>query len=107
MVGLHRGDHGVRGPALERVHSRGPGLIAMAELRVAGGEIEHAPVVQPERDSPVLHRRDLGGRAVDEPGPGIVACPAEAIAGAEFEILAAACVGRKTSAPSRFTVRAA
>ena len=69
MIGLNRGNHGIDGPSLERVHGRGPGAIDMAKLRVSGAHVEHAPVLEAETDPPALHRRHLGRLAVDEPSP--------------------------------------
>ena len=89
MVGLHRGDHRVHRSALERVHRRGPGAVDMVELRVARGEVQRAPVLQAERHLAVAHRRDLGRAAVDQAEPGIVAGPADAVARAQLDVLAA------------------
>ena len=87
MVRLHRGDHGIDRAALERVHGGGSGAVDMAELRVAGDEVERAPVLRAERNPAVLDRRDLGGAAVDEPEPGIVPGPADAVASPELDLV--------------------
>ncbi|MCY4485846.1 MAG: hypothetical protein OXF11_01870, partial [Deltaproteobacteria bacterium] len=44
MVGLHGGDHGVDGAALESVDGCGPGTVDVAQLRVARPERQCAPV---------------------------------------------------------------
>ena len=49
MLRLHRGDHGIDGAALESMHGRGPCLVDTAQLLIAGGEVEHAPVPEAER----------------------------------------------------------
>ena len=87
MVRLHRGDHGIHRPALERMHGRGPCPVDMAKLRISGGHIQHPPVSETERHLAASDRRDLGRLAVDEPEAGIVAGPAEAVAGAELDVL--------------------
>ena len=88
MVRLHRGDHGIHRPALERMHGRGPCPVDMAKLRIAGGEVEHPPVAETEHHLAARDRRDLGRLAIDEPEAGIVAGPADAVAGAELHVLA-------------------
>ena len=61
----------------------------MAQLGVAGGEVERAPVLEAERHPAVPHRRDLGRAAVDQPEARVVAGPADAVAGAQLDLLAA------------------
>jgi len=67
------------------MHGRGPGAVDMAKLRVPLVEVERVPVLETDRHPAVLDRRDLGGGAVDEPEPGIVAGQADAVAGAELQ----------------------
>ena len=55
VVRLNGGNHFVDGPALERVHSRGPGPVDVAKLRIARVHVERAPVLEPERDPAVPH----------------------------------------------------
>ena len=59
VIRVHRGDHRIDGAALERMHGRGPGAVDVAKLRIARREIEHAPVLETERDPAVAHRRNL------------------------------------------------
>ena len=89
MVRLHRGDHVVDRATLESVHGRCPCVIEMAQLRIAPGQGQLAAFLQPERHSPVPDARDLGGAAVHEPQPGIVAGPADAVPGAKLDPFAA------------------
>ena len=56
---------GIHRPALKRVHGGGPGTVDMAKLRIAGREIQHAPILETEGDAAVTYRRDVGGLAVD------------------------------------------
>ena len=58
----------------------------MAKLRIAGGEVERAPVAEAERHLAACDPRDFGGGAVDEPEPGVVAGPADAVAGAKLHL---------------------
>ena len=46
MRRLHRGDHVVHGPALKRVHGRGPGVVEMAQLRIATAQFQCLSVLQ-------------------------------------------------------------
>ena len=87
MTGLHGGDHIVHRAPLEGVHGRGPGMVEMAQLRVAAPEFELLPVLEPEGYPAVCDRFDFGGAAVDQPQPGIVAGPADAVAGAKLDPL--------------------
>ena len=57
VIRLHRLIHDVHGPALGRVHGRGPGAVDVAKLRIAGRKIQHAPVLEAER---LRHRPRLG-----------------------------------------------
>ncbi len=59
----------------------------MAQLRVALAEFERLAVLQAEGHPPDLHRNHLGGAGVDQPEAGIVTGPADAVAGAEFDLL--------------------
>ena len=65
MMGLHGGDHGIDRTVLERMHRGGPGAVYVAELRVAGEEVQSAPVLEAERAPSVAYRRDLGRAVVD------------------------------------------
>ena len=85
MPRFHGGDHVVDGAALEGVHGRGPGMVEMAQLRVVPAEFKGLSALQPERHPPVRDGYNLGGAAVHQPQPGIVAGPADAIAGAKLD----------------------
>ena len=61
-------------------------MVEVAEPRVAGAQLQHASVLEQERDPPVLHFRHLGGAAVDEPENVVIAGPADAVAGAELDL---------------------
>ena len=74
---------------LERVHDHHPCAVDVAELRIARGEIEHAPVLQAEAHPAAHDLRYLGDAAVDEPEAGVVAGPADAVAGTQLDVLAA------------------
>ena len=54
MVGLHRDDRRIDRAALEGMHGRRSAAVNMADLRLVGGEIVHAPILQYRR------RRRLG-----------------------------------------------
>ena len=77
MRRLRGDDHVVHGPALERMHGRGPGVVEVAQLRIAPREFQRSPVLQPER-----HLAVLDGAAVDQPEGLVVARPADAVPGA-------------------------
>ena len=84
VVRLDRRDHRVHRSSLERMHGRGPGAVDVAELQIAGVHIEHAPVLEPEGDPPVVHCRHVGGLTVHEPEACIVPGPADAVARAKL-----------------------
>ena len=73
----------------ERVHGRRPCAVDVAELRIARGEIECAPVLQAEAHPAAHDLRYLGDAAVDKPEAGVVAGPANAVADAQLDVLAA------------------
>ena len=100
MPRLHRRNHVVDGTALERMDGRGPGMVEMAELRVPASELKPATVLKLERDPPVPDREDLGGAAVDQPEPGIVAGPADAVTGAKLDVLGPVDVGAAPPPPT-------
>ena len=56
----------------------------MAELRIAGGEVERAPVLEAEADAVALDALHRRRGAVDQAGAGIVPGPAHPITGAEL-----------------------
>ncbi len=64
-------------------------MVEMAELRVVPAQFELLAVLQLERHPAVRDREHLGGPAVHQPQPGIVAGPADAVAGAKFYVLPA------------------
>ena len=84
---LHGGDHIVDRPALEGVHGGRPGMVEMAQLRVPAAQFELLAVLQLERHPALRGRENLRRPAVDEPEPGIVARPADAVAGAQLDAL--------------------
>ena len=61
MVCLHRSNNGIDRAPPKRMHGRGPGTIDMAEQWIVRLEVEHAPVLEAERD---LASGDLGGLAL-------------------------------------------
>ena len=87
VIGLHHGDHVVDRAPLECMHGRGPGMINVAQLRIVPAQLQHPSVLEPERDAVSVDRGDLGGVAVDE--TGVVAGPADAVAGAQLHPLGA------------------
>ena len=87
MVGFHGGDHVVDDASLERMHGGRPGMIQMAELRIAAPEFEPPPILKPERDAVLSDRRHLGRAAVHEPETRVVPGPADAVAGPELDVL--------------------
>ena len=87
VVRFHRRDHGVDRAALERMHGRCPGAVEMAQLRIARGQREPAPVLQREGHPPVADVQDFGRDAVDDPEAGVVARPPDAVAGAKLDNL--------------------
>ena len=104
VVGLHRGDHGVHGPSLERVHRRGPGPVDMAKLRIAALEIEHASVLKPVAHHAAAHFGLLCSLIVDEPEAGVDARPPDTVARSELHRLGPIHLdpARPRSQPSRF-----
>ena len=62
-------------------------MVEMAQLRIAGPELERLAVLQPERHPAVRNGKDLGGAAVHQPQPGVVAGPADAVARAQLDAL--------------------
>ena len=73
---------------LERVHSGDLGAVDVAKLRIARVHVEGAPVLEPEGAPAVVDRGHLRALAVDEPVPGVVAGPADAVADAKLNPLA-------------------
>ena len=71
-------------------------MVEMAQLRVVLAEFEGLAVLQTERHAPVRNPDDLSRAAVDQPEAGIVAGPADAVAGPELDVL-----GPMTSLPPR------
>ena len=86
---FHRRNHVVHGAALEGVHGPGPGMIEMAQLRIAPAEFERLAVLQAERHAPVRDPEHFRRAAVDQAQPCVVARPADAVAGAELDLLGA------------------
>ena len=84
---LHGGDDVVDGAALEGVHGRGPGMVEMAQLRVALAQFQLLAVLKLECDAAVCYRDHLCRAAVHQPQAGVVAGPADAVAGAQLDVL--------------------
>ena len=87
MPGFHRRDHVVHRAALEGVNGRGPGVVEVAQLRVVPAQLELPAVLQGERHPAARDRHHFRRPAVHQPQPGIVARPADAVAGAELDLL--------------------
>ena len=59
----------------------------MAQLGIARGHLDHAPILQMEGHPSVLYGRHLGGLAVEQ-AESVVAGPEDMIASAQLHLLA-------------------
>ena len=59
----------------------------MAQLRVVPPEFERLPILQVERHPPIRNPENLHRAAVDQPEPGVVEGPADAVARAQLDLL--------------------
>jgi len=60
-------------------------MVEMVQLRVVSSEFEHLAILQPERHPAVRHLEDFRRAAVDQAEAGVVARPADAVAGPELD----------------------
>ena len=68
------------------MHGRRPSVIQMAQLWIAAFQFEFPLVLESEYYTSAFDGHDLRGPAVDQPQALVVADPADAVAGAQFDV---------------------